>query len=158
MDWNKDCWSEKDYSRWQGLLKWCIVSNGDYYSWATPLGPSFPCVTIPCFLLLFLASFPHTVRACCCPSRTGAGSMFRTLKTLRIEGESGVRTRGWKRPQILGLWDRLRNEGQGAKGRTSQKPRQDSLWTILIERKSKERCRAVHGLQQLLLERSCHSF
>ena len=41
--------------------------------------------------------------------------MFRTLKTLRTEGESEVRTEGWKRPQILGLEEGLRKEGRRRK-------------------------------------------
>lgn len=57
------------------------------HSWATTLG----CMTIlfPSLLSCFLN---HAVWTCCCIRRMATGSIFRTLKTLRREGESGVRT------------------------------------------------------------------
>lgn len=40
--------------------------------------------------------------------------MFRTLKILRIEGEFGMKNEGRKKPQILGVGERLRSKNRRA--------------------------------------------
>ena len=82
----------------------------------------FPCMTIFCFLCLFLATPIHNERPCCCPSKTEAGSTYRSLMTLRTKSGSKVRPEGQKRPQILGLEEGLRNERRIMKRSPSSLP------------------------------------
>ena len=87
-----------------------VQAQGPNHWHAREAPTCFPCMTIFCFLCLFLATPIHNERPCCCPSKTEAGSTYRSLMTLRTKSGSKVRTEGQKRPQILGLEEGLRNE------------------------------------------------